>query len=89
MRSCATKDEETIKEFAQAWQSSPESPGYLSMLPYAYGRTGKSTRRAKFWAAPSKKPKPAMPPWRDLAGIYAGLGEKDHAFTALELAFTG
>jgi serine/threonine protein kinase/tetratricopeptide (TPR) repeat protein len=81
------RDEEAIKEFAQALQSSPESPIYLSMLAYTYARTGRVDEARKILGQLIEEAKAEHASWRDVAGIYAGLGEKDHAFAALELAF--
>jgi TolB-like protein/Tfp pilus assembly protein PilF len=81
------KDEEAIKEFSQALQYSPESPVYLSMLAYAYARTGNTSEARKILGKLIEEAKADRASWRDVAGIYAGLGEKDHAFAALELAF--
>jgi TolB-like protein/Tfp pilus assembly protein PilF/tRNA A-37 threonylcarbamoyl transferase component Bud32 len=81
------KYEEAIKEFEQALQPAPESPGYLSMLAYCYARTGRIEEARKILGRLIEQAKAEHASWRDVAGIYAGLGEKDHAFAALELAF--
>jgi TolB-like protein/Tfp pilus assembly protein PilF len=81
------KDEEAIKEFSQALQYSPELPVYLSMLAYAYAQTGNTSEARKILGKLIEEAKADRASWRDVAGIYAGLGEKDHAFAALELAF--
>jgi tetratricopeptide (TPR) repeat protein len=81
------KYEEAIKEFEQALQSSPESPIYQSMLAYTYARSGRIDEARKILGKLIEQAKEEHASWRDVAGIYAGLGEKDHAFAALELAF--
>ena len=80
-------DEEATKEFAQAVQSSPESPVYRSMLAYAYARTGNTEDARKILSNLIEEAKADRASWQDVAGIYAALGERDHAFAALELAF--
>jgi serine/threonine protein kinase/tetratricopeptide (TPR) repeat protein len=81
------KYEEAIKEFEQALQLVPESPGTQSMLAYCYARSGRIEEARKILGKLIEQAKAEHAAWRDVAGIYAGLGEKDHAFAALELAF--
>jgi len=80
------KYEEAIKEFEQALQLVPESPGTQSMLAYCYARSGRIEEARKILGKLIEQAKAEHAAWRDVAGIYAGLGEKDHAFAALELA---
>jgi tetratricopeptide (TPR) repeat protein len=80
-------DEEAIKEFEQAVQSSPQSPVYTSMLAYVFARTGKIEEARNILGKVIEEAKADHASWQDVAGIYAALGEKDHAFAALELAF--
>jgi serine/threonine protein kinase/tetratricopeptide (TPR) repeat protein len=81
------KNEEAVKEFEQAVQSSPESPVYRSMLAYACAQTGRIEEARKILGDVIQEAKSDRASWQDVAGIYAALGEKDHAFTALEMAF--
>jgi non-specific serine/threonine protein kinase len=81
------KYEEAIKEFEQALQPAQESPGPLSMLAYCYARTGRIEEARTILGKLIEQAKTEHASWRDVAGIYAGLGEKDHAFAALDLAF--
>jgi pentatricopeptide repeat protein len=81
------KYEEAIKEFDQVLQLVPESPGTQSMLAYCYARSGRIEEARKILGKLIEQAKTEHASWRDVAGIYAGLGEKDHAFAALELAF--
>jgi len=81
------KYEEAIKEFEQALQLAPESTGPLSMLAYCYARTGRIEEARTILGQLIEQAKIEHASWRDVAGIYAGLGEKDHAFAALDLAF--
>jgi len=80
------KNEEAAKEFEQAVQSSPESPVYRSMLAYVYAQTGRIEEARKILGDVIHEAKSDRASWQDVAGIYAGLGEKDHAFAALEMA---
>ncbi len=80
------KNEEAAKEFEQAVQSSPESPVYRSMLAYVYAQTGRIEEARKILGDVIYEAKSDRASWQDVAGIYAGLGEKDHAFAALEMA---
>ena len=80
------KTEEAAKEFEQAVQSSPESPVYRSMLAYVYAQTGRIEEARKILGDVIYEAKSDRASWQDVAGIYAGLGEKDHAFAALEMA---
>jgi len=81
------KNEEAVKEIEQAVQSSPESPVYRSMLAYAYAQTGRIEDARKILGDVIQQAQTDRASWQDVAGIYAALGEKDHAFAALELAF--
>jgi len=81
------KNEEAVKEFEQAVQSSPESPVYRSMLAYACAQTGRIEEARKILGDVIQEAKSDRTSWQDVAGIYAALGEKDHAFAALEMAF--
>jgi len=80
------KNEEAAKELEQAVQSSPESPVYRSMLAYVYAQTGRIEEARKILGDVIYEAKSDRASWQDVAGIYAGLGEKDHAFAALEMA---
>ena len=81
------KNEEAVKELEQAVQSSPESPVYRSMLAYGYAQTGRIEDARKILGDVIQQAQTGRASWQDVAGIYAALGEKDHAFAALELAF--
>jgi serine/threonine protein kinase/Tfp pilus assembly protein PilF len=80
------KNEQAMKEFEQAVQSSPESPVYRGMLAYAYAQTGRIEEARKILGDVIQEAKTDRASWQDVAGIYAALGEKDHAFAALEMA---
>jgi len=81
------KNAEAVKELEQAVQSSPESSVYRSMLAYVYGQTGRIEEARKILADVIQEAESDRASWMDVAGIYVALGEQDHAFAALELAF--
>ncbi len=81
------KNEEAVKELEQAVQSSRESSVYRSMLAYVYAQTGRIEEARKILGDVIQEAKSDRASWMDVAGIYVALGEKDHAFAALEMAF--
>src|SRR5438874_4140752 len=81
------KNEEAVKEFEQAVQSSPESSIYQSMLAFVYAQNGRIEEARKVLGDVIGEAKGDRASWQDVAGIYAALGEKDHALVALEMAF--
>jgi eukaryotic-like serine/threonine-protein kinase len=81
------KNEEAVKELEQAVHSSPESPVYRSMLAYVYAQNGGIAEARKILGEVIQEAKSDRASWQDVAGIYAALGEKDHAFATLEMAF--
>ena len=81
------KNAEAVKELEQAVQSSPESSVYRSMLAYVYGQTGRIEEARKILADVIQEAESDRASWMDVAGIYVALGEQDHTFAALELAF--
>ena len=81
------KNEEAVKDLEQAVQSSPESPVYRSMLAYVYAQNGRIEEARKILGEIIQEAKTDRAAWQDVAGIYAALGEKDHAFASLEMAF--
>ena len=81
------KNEEAVKEFEQAVQSSPESSIYQSMLAFVYAQNGRIEEARKILGDVIGEAQGDRASWQDVAGIYAALGEKDHALVALEMAF--
>ena len=74
-------------QFQEANTLFPESPLSRSFLGYALARNGKTEEARKILTALIDDVKVDRATWHGVGGIYAGLGEKDHAFAALELAF--
>jgi non-specific serine/threonine protein kinase len=81
------KNDEAVKELEQAVRSSPESSVYRSMLAYVYAQTGRIEEARKILGDVLQEAKADRASWMDVAGIYAALGEQDHAFATLEMAF--
>jgi serine/threonine protein kinase/Tfp pilus assembly protein PilF len=79
--------DEAATEMEKASQSMPESSYYRGYLGYAYAKAGKTSEARKILGELIEAAKTKYVSWLGIADIYAGLGEKDHAFAALELAY--
>jgi serine/threonine protein kinase/tetratricopeptide (TPR) repeat protein len=79
--------DEAVAEMEKTIQSLPESSYYRGYLGYAYAKAGKTTEARKILGELTEETKTKYVSWLGIADIYAGLGEKDHWFAALELAF--
>jgi len=79
--------DEAVTESEKAVQAIPESSYYRGYLGYACARAGKIERARKILAELTEEARTKYVSWLGIADIYAGLGEKDHAFAALELAY--
>jgi len=81
------KFDEAVTEMEKTVQSLPESSYYRGYLGYAYAKAGKTVEARKILGELIEEAKTKYVSWLGIADIYAGLGEKDHSFAALELAF--
>jgi tetratricopeptide (TPR) repeat protein len=81
------KFDEAVIESEKAIQFIPESSYYRGYLGYACARAGKTERARKILAELTEEARTKYVSWLGIANIYVGLGEKDHAFAALELAY--
>jgi TolB-like protein/Tfp pilus assembly protein PilF len=81
------KLEEAIVEMEKAVQSLPESSYYRGFLGYALARAGRTIEARKILGELIEESRTKYVSWLGIAYIYAGLGEKDHSFAALELAY--
>jgi TolB-like protein/Tfp pilus assembly protein PilF len=81
------KFDEALTEMEKIVQSVPESSYYRGYLGYACARAGKTERARKILGELIEEAKTKYVSWLGIANIYVGLGEKDHAFAALELAY--
>ena len=78
---------ESVTEMEKTVQYLPESSYYRGYLGYAQARAGKTTEARKILGQLIEEAKTKYVSWLGIADIYAGLGEKDHSFAALELAY--
>jgi Tfp pilus assembly protein PilF len=81
------KFDEAVSEMEKIVQSIPESSYYRGYLGYACARAGKTERARKILGELIEEARTKYVSWLGIANIYVGLGEKDHAFAALELAY--
>jgi serine/threonine protein kinase/Tfp pilus assembly protein PilF len=79
--------DEAVAEMEKASQLIPESSYYRGYLGYAYAKAGKTAEARKILGGLIEAAKSKYVSWLGIADIYAGLGEKDHSFAALELAY--
>ena len=82
-----SKFDEAVAEIEKGVRSMPESSYYRGHLGYAYARAGRSEEARKILGELIDEAKTKYVSWLGIAEIYAGLGERDHAFAALELAY--
>ena len=78
---------EAVAEMEKAVRSMPESSYYRGLLGYTYGRAGRTEEARKILGELIEEAKTKYVSWMGIAEIYAGLGERDHALAALELAY--
>ena len=76
-----------IAEFQKAVSLSPNVTDYKGGLGYAYAVAGERAEARKLLEELKARSKQSYVPWFYIAGIYAGLGEKDQAITNLEKAY--
>jgi len=81
------KPDEAVTEMERVVHSMPESSYYRGYLGYVYARAGKTVEARKLLAELIEDARVKYVSWLGIAYIYAGLGEKDHSFAALELAY--
>ncbi len=81
------KFDEAVMEMERVVHSIPESSYYRGYLGYAYARAGKTAEAREVLGKLIEEAKTKYISWLGIAYIYAGLGEKDHSFAALELAY--
>jgi TolB-like protein/lipoprotein NlpI len=81
------KFDQAVAEMEKASLSIPESSYYRGYLGYALAKAGRTEEARKILGELIEEAKTKYVSWLGIADIYAGLGEKDHAFAALELAY--
>lgn len=78
---------DAIAEFQKAVSLSPNVTDYKGGLGYAYAVAGRRAEARRLLEELKARSKQGYVPWFYLAGIYAGLGDKDQAFANLEKAY--
>jgi serine/threonine protein kinase/Tfp pilus assembly protein PilF len=81
------KYDEAVVEMEKTARLIPESAYYRAYLGYAYAKDGKTEDARKILGGLIEESKTKYVSWIGIGDIYAGLGEFDHAYAALELAF--
>ncbi len=81
------KFDEAVTEMEKTVQAIPESSYYRGYLGYACARAGKAERAREILGELIEEARTKYVSWMGIANIYVGLGEKAHAFAALELAY--
>ena len=82
-----SRPEDAVAEMEKAANLLPDSSYYRAYLAYALARAGKTEDARKILGELIEEAKTKYVSWLGIADIYSGLGEKDHAFAALELAY--
>jgi TolB-like protein/tetratricopeptide (TPR) repeat protein len=82
-----SKPEDAVAEMEKAIHGIPESSYYRGYLAYALAKAGKAEDARRILGELIEEAKTKYVSWLGIADIYAGLGEKDHSFAALELAY--
>jgi serine/threonine protein kinase/Tfp pilus assembly protein PilF len=78
---------EAVTEMEKTVNSAPESSYFRGFLGYSLAKADRIEEARKILSELTEEAKTKYVSWLGIAYIYAGLGEKDHSFTALELAY--
>jgi serine/threonine protein kinase/Tfp pilus assembly protein PilF len=78
---------EALAEIEKAVNFIPESSYFRGFLGYTLAKAGKTEESRKILGELIEEAKTKYVSWLGISDIYKGLGEKDHAFAALELAY--
>jgi eukaryotic-like serine/threonine-protein kinase len=81
------KPAESVAEMEKVVKSMPESSYFRGFLGYTLAKAGRPEEARKLLGALIEEAKTKYVSWLGIAYIYAGLGEMDHSFAALELAY--
>jgi serine/threonine protein kinase/Tfp pilus assembly protein PilF len=76
-----------VREMEKTVQLIPESSYYRGYLGYALAKAGRTDEARKILGELTEETKTKYVSWYGIADIYSALGEQDHAFAALELAY--
>jgi non-specific serine/threonine protein kinase len=78
---------EALAEMEKTVNSAPESSYYRGFLGYTLAKAGRTEEARKILGELTEEARTKYVSWLGIAYIYAGLGERDHSFAALELAY--
>lgn len=78
---------EAVAEFQRAVALSPNVMDYKGALGYAFARSGKPAEARKLLQELEGRSKRGHVSWFYIGAVYAGLDEKNYAFTCLERAY--
>jgi serine/threonine protein kinase/tetratricopeptide (TPR) repeat protein len=81
------KFDEAVAEMEFVVRAIPESSYYRAYLGYTLAKDGRTEDARKILGDLIEEARTKYVSWLGIADIYSGLGEKDHAFAALELAY--
>jgi serine/threonine protein kinase/tetratricopeptide (TPR) repeat protein len=81
------KFDEAVAEMEFVVHAIPESSYYRAYLGYTLAKAGRTEDARKILGELIEEARTKYVSWMGIADIYSGLGEKDHAFAALELAY--
>jgi TolB-like protein/DNA-binding winged helix-turn-helix (wHTH) protein/Flp pilus assembly protein TadD len=80
------RHDEALRELETAVELSKGHPSALGWLGYAYAVSGKTANARRILARLRQEEKNGYVPPFEIAAVYAGLGERDHAFKYLKKA---
>jgi tetratricopeptide (TPR) repeat protein len=78
---------EAVAEMEKAVHSVPESSYYRGFLGFTLAKAGRTEEARKILGELIEEARTKYVSWLGIAYIYSGLGEKNHLFAALELAY--
>ena len=78
---------EAVAEMQKVVNSMPESSYFRGFLGYALAKAGRTEESREILSTLIEETKTKYVSWLGISDIYKGLGEKDHALAALELAY--
>jgi serine/threonine protein kinase/Tfp pilus assembly protein PilF len=81
------KFDEAVTEMEFVVRAIPESSYYRAYLGYTLAKAGRTEDARKILGDLTEEARTKYVSWLGIADIYSGLGEKDHALAALELAY--
>lgn len=83
----ANKFDEAVTEMEYVVRAVPESSYFRAYLGFALAKAGRTEEARKLLGELIEEARTEYVSWLGIADLYSGLGEKEHAFAALELAY--